>query len=215
MRTKPFSKSGLCWPDQEIKYLGIWIPIKKKKDANKILLQRNFGSVLNKMKTLCNIWSSRGLSLLGKITIAKCLLIPQLTYKIMNIPVAIPKKFLNEINRILFTFIWGSKWERVARKTLCGDFHQGGLKMIDLESFITALQFKNVYFALSESFSFQWKIIEGKYLDKNIIYALAMSNIDLENRLLKKYIPLRSIVLMMQTIKKIFSANIANNSTFL
>ena len=214
-RNKPFSKSGLCWPDQEIKYLGIWIPIKKKKDINKILLQRNFGSVLDKMKTLCNIWSSRGLSLLGKITIAKCLLIPQLTYKIMNIPVAIPKKFLNEINRILFTFIWGSKWERVARKTLCGDFHQGGLKMIDLESFITALQFKNVYFALSESFSFQWKIIEGKYLDKNIIYALAMSNIDLENRLLKKYIPLRSIVLMIQTIKKVFNANITNNSTFL
>ena len=66
---KPFS---LKWPDEPIKALGVYYSYDEK-----WLPEKNFIENLDKIKKLMNIWSSRGLSLCGKVTIIKALIIPK------------------------------------------------------------------------------------------------------------------------------------------
>ena len=62
---------------------------------------------------------SRSLTLLGKITVLKNLIIPKIIYKVSHLPIFLPDNFVNELNQILFRFIWGSKWEKISRLKLC------------------------------------------------------------------------------------------------
>ena len=82
------------------------------------------------MKKLTNIWSSRGLSIYGKVTIIKSLLIPKLVY-VSSLPPT-PLKIIKQVNHIIFTFLWNGK-DKVTRLS-------GGIKMIDIESVIKALR---------------------------------------------------------------------------
>ena len=60
------------------------------------------------MKTTLNIWSSRSLILLVKITVLKNLIFSKIIYKISQLPIFLPDSFVNELNQILFRYIWGS-----------------------------------------------------------------------------------------------------------
>ena len=82
------------------------------------------------MQTLLNIWASRGLTLLGKITVLKSLVIPKIVYKATYLSVTLPEIFIKELNRIMHKFIWGSKREKIGRSQLCYDVEKGGDKMI-------------------------------------------------------------------------------------
>ena len=43
------------------------------------------------------------------------------------------KEFVNEVNKIIFDFIWKSK-HKVKRRVLVGDIEDGGLKVLHLDS---------------------------------------------------------------------------------
>ena len=122
---------GLTWPVDTVTYLGITIPVGKEK---KNIFELNFANTVNKIRSILNVWSSRSLSLLGKITIIKSLVVPILICNVSFVPSEIPKKFIQEVNKTLFQFFWGSKWERVARSKLCNDIKNGGGNMIDIET---------------------------------------------------------------------------------
>ena len=66
---------GLKWPDEPIKALGVYYSYDEK-----LLGEKNFMQNLDKIKKLINIWASRGLSLCGKVTIIKALVIPKTVY---------------------------------------------------------------------------------------------------------------------------------------
>ena len=68
-KTKPL---GLKWPDEPIKALGAFYSYDEK-----LLREKNFIENLDKIKKYINIWASRGLSLYGKVTIIKALVIPK------------------------------------------------------------------------------------------------------------------------------------------
>ena len=61
------------------------------------------------MEILLNIWNQRNLSLKGKITIVKSLVLPQMQFLFSMINVS--EDTLKEIDHILFEFIWGEKPE--------------------------------------------------------------------------------------------------------
>ena len=61
------------------------------------------------MKAILNIWSSRSLTLLGKITVLKNLIIPKIIFKVSHLPNFLPDSFVNELNQTLFRFICGLK----------------------------------------------------------------------------------------------------------
>ena len=59
-KTKPF---GIKWPNEPIKALGVYYSYDPK-----LLLEKNFIEKPDTRKKLINMWSSRGLSLYGKVT---------------------------------------------------------------------------------------------------------------------------------------------------
>ena len=72
--SKPF---GIKWPDEPIKALGVYYSYDIK-----LLHEKNFIERLDNVNKRVNIWSSRGLSIYGKVTITciKSLIIPKVLY---------------------------------------------------------------------------------------------------------------------------------------
>ena len=68
---KPYLDKGLLWPKEIFKYLVISVPIKKSDDSNEKLVDLNCANVIDKTKSILNLWSCRNLTLIGKITTLK------------------------------------------------------------------------------------------------------------------------------------------------
>jgi hypothetical protein len=49
-----------------------------------------------------------------------------------------PEKFIDEVTDIAFKFLWSGKNDKIKRKTIIADYNDGGLKMLDLRSFLCA-----------------------------------------------------------------------------
>ena len=107
--TKPLSEKGLQWlsEDDNLKYLGFTIPIKRSVD-NQTVLRVNFENSLAQINIVLNMWKTRGLTLIGKVTIIKYLILPKLVYKIMVISITISSCILKNIEQIFFGVLDGS-----------------------------------------------------------------------------------------------------------
>ena len=123
---------GLKWPEEPIKALGVHYSYHEK-----LLREKNFIETLDKIKKLINIWSSRGLSLYGKVIIIKALVIHKMVYLFSLI--LTPEVVVTELNRVLYNFLWKGT-DKVTRLSTINDYEKGGLKMIDLESMIKSLE---------------------------------------------------------------------------
>ena len=75
---EPFS---IKWPKTPIKALGVHFTYDPK-----LLKEKTFIERLDSIKKLINIWSSRGLSLYGKVTIIKSFLISKFVYVCSILP---------------------------------------------------------------------------------------------------------------------------------
>ena len=82
---------GIKWPQ------GIFFTYDKK-----LLYMKNFTEKLDNIKKLINIWSSRGLSLYGKVTIIKSLLLPKVVYTSSLLPT--PENIIKELNHLIYNF---------------------------------------------------------------------------------------------------------------
>ena len=94
--------------------------------------------------------------MIGKITVIKSLILPNLTF--LASVTTISKNFLNEFKTLIYNFIWGNKKEKVKRITLCKDYLEGGLKMINIDNFLSAIQLSWVKRLTSTHFA-NWKVI--------------------------------------------------------
>ena len=92
---KPF---GIKWPDEPVKALGVYFTYDQH-----LLKEKNFIDRLDSVKKLINIWSSRNLSIYGKITIIKSFLIPKFVYICSLLPT--PKEVVKQLNQIIFKFL--------------------------------------------------------------------------------------------------------------
>ena len=124
---KPF---GIKWPDEPITALGVVFTY----DQN-LIYEKNFKDKVFKIKKVINIWSSRGLSLYGKVTIIKSLVLPKLILISSLLPT--PQTIIKEVNQLIFNFLWKGK---VTRLSTINIYEEGGLKGRDLDSVIKALR---------------------------------------------------------------------------
>ena len=69
--------------------------------------KRNFFEKLPKLKKVLNIWSSRDISIYGRVNIVKTLAISKLTFICSVLDT--PKEFTDEVNNIIFDYIWKYK----------------------------------------------------------------------------------------------------------
>ena len=119
-------KLGIKWPDEPIKALGVYYSYDIK-----LLHEKNFIERLDSVKKRINIWSSRGLSIYGRVTIIKSLIIPKFVF--LSWLLTVLKEIVKELNQMIFKFLWKGT-DKVTRLSTINEYENGGLKMIDLES---------------------------------------------------------------------------------
>ena len=149
------SGKELKWPKDKVKSLGLWISTDRELSAS-----LSYNEKLEKVKEILRCWNYRRLTLIGKITVIKSLAVSQLVYLLS--PLCSNYKVLNEINDLLYTFLWNGKGDKIKQKVMINDFGLGGLKMIDISSFNKSL--KITY--LDNNNKGKWKIFFDKDLKK-------------------------------------------------
>jgi hypothetical protein len=97
-------------------------------------LEKNFDKCISKMRQIVGNWSQFRLTLLGRIAIAKSLLLSQVTFHGMVLdPTTVQ---LNEINQIIEGFV--TYKTVISKERIYLLVNRGGLGMVNIESFLAA-----------------------------------------------------------------------------
>ena len=121
---------GIKWV-KEVHSLGIFFSY----DTDSVVL-KNFTDRAKEFKRILDMWLQRDLSLIGKITILKSLAFSKVIYQcgVMHPP----ENFTDLLTGIAYDFIWNYKPNKIKRMTLIADYEKGGLRMLDIDSFLKA-----------------------------------------------------------------------------
>ena len=125
---------NFCWNPPKFKILGIWFA-----GDLESCTRLNFDAKLQEVRTLINIWMKRCLTPLGRIAVAKSLLLSKLVHLWMLLPNP-PGNYMNDLQNMLFSFVWKKKRDRISRATLVKDVKDGGLGLPDIRIFMNSLK---------------------------------------------------------------------------
>ena len=78
-----------------------------------------------------NLWSSRDLSLYGKINIVKNLALSNMVFIVSVL--SAPSGFVDQVSKLLSSFIWNHKPPKIKHSTMIGKIKDGGLNMPDFK----------------------------------------------------------------------------------
>ena len=97
--------------EKPIYALGIYFSYNDELATEKIFYDK-----LVSLKKILNIWSSRDISIYGKINIVKTLALSKLTFVCSVLDT--PDGFTEEVNKIIFKFIWKYKQPKIKKSTI-------------------------------------------------------------------------------------------------
>ena len=89
--------------------------------------------------------------------VLKSLIASQLVYMLSLLPTN--QQVLDEINNIFYKFLWDGKGDKIKRSIMISDYENGGLRMLDLNSFNKALKLSWVREYLNDNNSGKWKLL--------------------------------------------------------
>ena len=165
--SKKYSKNTMCsnyklkWGGSTFNMLGI------EYDVNLQNITRlNYDKKLVKIKALVQNWSKRDLTPLGRNTVFKSLIISQLNHLISSIPNP-SDSFIKELISIMFTFIWNGPTDKIKRNVCIQKYQHGGLKVLDIQSYITSL--KSTWIRKYLKGNGRWKILFEKTINVNYL----------------------------------------------
>ena len=154
------------WPKAKVKALGLWISTDSDMSAS-----LNYNEKLENVRKMLSCWKYHRLTLLGKITVLKSLVVSQLVYLLT--PLKSNYSALTEINKLLYTFLRNGKGVKIKRNVIINDYCDGGLKMIDIFSFNKSLKVTWIKKYLDNSNNGKWKLFLEMALEnhggKNIL----------------------------------------------
>lgn len=124
----------LDWGSNTFTLLGIHFSVVLDK-----ILDLNYDLQIPKLYALIQQWKRRILTPIGRVTVAKTLILPKLNHLFISLPS--PKQnIISMLTRELFKFIWGSQCDKVKRSTVTQIYTAGGLNMVDLKIFLVSLK---------------------------------------------------------------------------
>ena len=150
---------ALGWLIQKetIKILGIHSSYNKKLET-----EENFIWHVRNAEKVLKLRSMQNLTVEGKITILKTLAISKIIQ--LSLVTNVPTESINELNKIQKEFIWNGNSPKTEHSTLCNNYEDGGLKMVDILSKVISLQcpwIKRLY----DNSSHLWKIMLSYLID--------------------------------------------------
>ena len=183
--TQNFS-SGMQITVDKIKILGITIPTNGKYED---LIKLNYDEKKAKIKiNIIQSWIKRSLTLFGKVTIIKSLIVPQLTYLLSVLPNT-GQNYLKDIDSLIFNFLWDNKPPKIKREVILQQkATQGGLNFTDIYTYSKSVKFQWVKKLLDSSFESSWNdIIKLRYhiFNQNFIFNCDLNTSDIDNITMK------------------------------
>ena len=147
-RDKLYATANLKWDDTDFTMLGLKFSTHLSK-----IPEMNYHPILQNIKQDVKKWSGRYLTPFGRITVAKTSILSKCIHIFSSLPISL--HFQKQLNNILFQFVWDKKPDKIKRTTICNSYCNGGLKMINVNSFEKALKVSWIGKFLSSSDS-QW-----------------------------------------------------------
>ena len=120
---------NINWSQKAFKTLGIWFSLNIEE-----MIEINITAKLKKISSLLNMWSARYLSLKGKITVLKSLVMPHILHIASTL--FISDNIVKTLDEMFFNFVWSNRKHGIAKNTLMQPIEAGGLKMICISSMI-------------------------------------------------------------------------------
>ena len=121
------------WSEEPIKYLGVALT-----SNIEAFNELNWSVKINKIQKVISLWKMRNLTFYGKIVIIKILLISQLIY--LGTCYTMPPVYVKKLNKIIYSFLWKSKREKVKRAVVINPILQGGLGMVYVNAKLKSLR---------------------------------------------------------------------------
>ena len=119
----------------------------------------NFFLVIGKIKNCLNLWSSRGLSIAGRIQIFKILALSKAVYiSTMN---NFPSRFIKILDDIHKDFIWNKLQPKIKHSTQIANYEEGNYKDVGVASKMISLKIIWIRRLIGDNFH-TWKIIPSK-----------------------------------------------------
>ena len=166
----------LCWEKGTFNVLGI----KFSTDLNE-MIKINYNDKIREIKTLLTQWTKRILTPYGKITVIKTLAVSKITHLLIALPNP-NENIMKEIESLFFKFLWNNKPDKIKRTVLIKQYTEGGLKMIELHSFMHSLKLSWLRRLLTENKKWM-NIIEKTFPN---IYSFCKFGIEFTQRDLKE-----------------------------
>ena len=155
---------NLRWEEGNFTVLGI--------DFNtnlNLMIELNYKKKIEEVKRLLASWKQRQLTLFGKITVLKALIIPKFNHLFLSLPNP-DEKILKSLEKIFFNFIWNKSNDKIKRATMMQPYDMGGLNMTKISTFIDSLKISWVRRLITKKNS--WAVFinnELKQLKMNIL----------------------------------------------
>ena len=160
---------NIKWHSNLFKTLGIWYSLN-----NDQMLDLNIKGTLKKIHSLINMWSARSLSLKGKITVLKSLIMPHVLHVASVLYRS--KDVIKKIVTMFFNFLWSNRKHGVSKATMVQPIEYGGLKLICIASMIKSCKVIWVKRLLNH-IDAKWKQVSWFLLNKDKSQLFSTQNI--------------------------------------
>ena len=141
--SKLITQGTISW-SRRVKILGLSVSPNREE-----MCSSNYDLLIKKIQKIINSWKARGLSLLGKVQVINTLVSSQFIYYFTN-TYAPTAEIMKKLKDIIVEYLWEGKPSKIAFEQLIQDYHNGGVKMVDLQAKHIALKTK------------WFKLIQGK-----------------------------------------------------
>ncbi len=126
-------------------------------------------------------WASLPLSLVGRTSLVKMVILPKFLYLFQHIPICINKSFFTGLDSILRSFLWGNKPARLKKSILQLPKAKGGLALPNFQQYYWACNIKKLLFWNRDNYSDNcppWVHMETSSM-KNTLYSIVCSQLPL------------------------------------
>ena len=82
-------------------------------------------------------------------------------------PLLTNAKVIKEVNKLFYSFLWNGKRDKIERDIIINDYSNGGLKMIDIQSFSKSLKATWIKKYLDEENQGKWKYFFDLELERH------------------------------------------------